>query len=70
MRLATTGFRHNTSLVQELAVSAVKVLLSFSNKISAIADAHDARERFAHLESRQLEDIGLNTAERDYRITF
>lgn len=52
-----------------MASSIVKMMLSFSDRANRYADAHAARARFANLKSRHLADIGLTSADRDYRIT-
>jgi uncharacterized protein YjiS (DUF1127 family) len=68
MRLATTTYAPRHSVLNDLASSVIKVVLSFSDGINRLADAHDARQRFAHLDERQLADIGLTPADRDFRI--
>ena len=52
----------------QMATSIVKMMLSFSDRANRYADAHAARARFATLQSRQLADIGLTRADRDYLI--
>ena len=69
MRLATTSYGPTPSLIGELTASVVKIVLSFSDRAHRIADAHDARQRFAHMGQTHLVDIGLTDAERDYRLT-
>jgi len=69
MRLATTSFAPSPSLIGELTASVVKIVLSFSDHAHRIADAHDARTRFAHMGQNHLADIGLTDADRDYRLT-
>ena len=68
MRLATQSFAPRASLLGEITSSVVKMVLSFSDRAQRIADAHDARQRFAHLPNRHLNDIGLTDADRDYRL--
>ncbi len=53
----------------QMAASIVKMMLSFSDRANRYADAHAARARFANLQGRQLADIGLTSADRDYRIS-
>ena len=69
MRLSTTSFPQDPSLIGELTASVVKLVLSFSDRAHRIADAHDARTRFAHMGQSHLADIGLTDADRAYRLT-
>ena len=44
------------------------MMLRFSDRAGRIADAHDAHARFSAMRGRQLADIGLSNADRDYSI--
>jgi len=69
MRLATSSYAPAPSLIGEIAASVVKIVLSFSDHAHRIADAHDARTRFAYMGQSHLADICLTDADRDYRLS-
>lgn len=61
-------FSANTQSSSKFSSSLVKIVLRFSDRAGRIADAHDAAARFSSMRGRQLADIGLSSADRDYAI--
>ena len=68
MRHLIVTMSHRDHSSYDLTGLVVKFLLSISTHIKHLADAHDARERFAHLDAHQLADIGLTASDRDFRL--